>query len=437
MHADSDASAGYNDEDERGSSSGSGSEGLPPPPQNAPDADATRAAGEHSLEDAVFSKLCQIVDRGAEEAAEALMSDGSDYGRCFGAHARALFGGNTEEATSGRKGDWLLFCRALYPEALPALQDVQWPPEMAAWEQFLRQARSDVASEVALKRVVSNVCQVAIRYWTRRRKCLADAIDPRVLFSHQHRVAMGELRRSHGVGVRQVAPITMWEARNGTHFADHFSVRGVAACAAFAMGCLMGGRRPRTLTGILLEHIELTVGRGLVGGRWVAVPHLKVTFHEEKFPDVQGFRVATDRPFGRGYAETFLCSPAFWVYRLCVMRGLFASHDPIKQVGVGQSLAFKPEALQYYLFCEVHPDYWVDSAPSSVGTLGAWNKQILKRMGHLPRPFSAHRSGFVSRCCILAILQARGKELSTDMIEVMIRWGGWQAVTGARTVLRV
>ena len=47
------------------------------------------------------------------------------------------------------------------------------------------------------------------------------------------------------------------------------------------------------------------------------------------------------------------------------------------------------------------------------------------------------RSGFVSRTCILAILGSKGKKLPPGTIEVMIRWGGWQAVTGARTVLRI
>ena len=36
----------------------------------------------------------------------------------------------------------------------------------------------------------------------------------------------------------------------------------------------------------------------------------------------------------------------------------------------------------------------------------------------------------------MAILDAKGKELSPGTIEVMVRLGGWQAVTGARTVLR-
>ena len=43
----------------------------------------------------------------------------------------------------------------------------------------------------------------------------------------------------------------------------------------------------------------------------------------------------------------------------------------------------------------------------------------------------------MSRTCILAIIASKGKELPPGTIEVMIRWGGWQAVTGAKTVLRI
>ena len=58
-------------------------------------------------------------------------------------------------------------------------------------------------------------------------------------------------------------------------------------------------------------------------------------------------------------------------------------------------------------------------------------------MGSLGRGCSAHRAGFVSRTCILAILNSKGTELSPGTIEMMIRWGGWQAATGAKTVLRI
>ena len=43
----------------------------------------------------------------------------------------------------------------------------------------------------------------------------------------------------------------------------------------------------------------------------------------------------------------------------------------------------------------------------------------------------------MSRTCILAIMESKGNELSPGVIEMLVRAGGWQAVTGATTVLRV
>lgn len=408
-------------------------------PANEPEGAGPGAAGGHvaSLEDVVFQRMSSIIEAAPEEAAEVLMAERSPYAERFRDHARVLFGGNTEEGTSGKVGDWLLYCSIVYPDALPSLDDVIWPPSLAIWESFLEQARPRVSSAEAFRRVFCNVCQVAVRHWTRKLGCRPADIDPRKLYEIQHANKLSELSRHYGVGVRQVAAITMHEARNGPHFGDHDSVRGVAACAAFSMGCLMGGRRPRTLTAILLRHVELTVGQGIVAGVWVRVPHMRVTFVDEKFADVQGFRMATDKPFPEGYDEKVMCSPAFWVYRLCVMRGVLVGGDPLRTAALGDKLLFRSECLGYYLFCEVHSDHWIDTAPSAVGTLGRWNGMLLKRMGSKPRPFSSQRPGFVSRSCILCIIDARGKELSQDMIEVMIRLGGWQGVTGARTVLRI
>ena len=393
--------------------------------------------GRGSVEDKLYNELRQIVDDSPAEEADCILQGQDQCGQRLRQHARQLFHGNTEETTRTKLGDWLIFCKAVYVGIVPKVDEVQWPPQISEWEAFLVEARQKVSSYIRFKNVVGNVCGVANRYWSNKMHVPPAQIDPRLVYSSQHQRMLGMLKREHGVGVRQVAAITMHEARNGTHFGDHFSVRGVAGCAAFAMGCLMGGRRPRSLTGILLSHIELSVGLGLVNGKWVKVPDLMVTLHEEKFPDIQGHRISKDCPFGEQYEKTYRCSPAFWVYRLCVLRGVFREVDPIINSAVGQVLHIRPECLAYYLFCEVHPNYWIDTAPSRVATLGSWNEQLLQRMGCEPRKFSSHRSGFVSRTCILAILDARGKELPLDVIEVMVRWGGWQAVTRARTVLRV
>ena len=84
------------------------------------------------------------------------------------------------------------------------------------------------------------------------------------------------------MGVKQVLAITMDEARNATHFGDAESVRGVAMCAAYTIGTVMGGRRPRTLTAIRLRDLRLYVGSVVIDGVSVCVPCVSITFKEEK-----------------------------------------------------------------------------------------------------------------------------------------------------------
>ena len=89
------------------------------------------------------------------------------------------------------------------------------------------------------------------------------------------------------------------------------------------------------------------------------------------------------------------------------------------------------------LYCEVTANWWIDTAPSSTGAIGDWNRTLLLRLGSEPRGFSSHRSGFVARTCILVIMRNKGTELPPGVMDLMVRAGGWQAVTGAKTVLRV
>lgn len=93
--------------------------------------------------------------------------------------------------------------------------------------------------------------------------------------------------------------------------------------------------------------------------------------------------------------------------------------------------------LTVFPVCEVTLNWWIDTAPTSTSVLGKWTRQMLLQLGCRPRGFSAHRSGFVSRTCIIGIMQNRGTELPPGLIDMMVRAGGWQAVTGAKTVLRV
>lgn len=132
----------------------------------------------------------------------------------------------------------------------------------------------------------------------------------------------------NGVNVRQLSPITMEESRSATHFADTDSIRGIAACAAFTMGCWIWGRRPHTLTAIKLRDIELTAHITHVEGAAVLVPHLRVRFTDEKFEDWQGHRHSHDTPHVTGYTDLQWCSCACWVFKLLVLRGIFDTFDP-------------------------------------------------------------------------------------------------------------
>lgn len=158
---------------------------------------------------------------------------------------------------------------------------------------------------------------------------------------------------------------------------------------------------------------------------------------EEKFDDEQRPQKCCDVPHSTGYQQDMWTSAAFWMYRLLVMRGIFEQHDPILTAAVGDLLKVQPECEDYFLFCDMKANYWIDTAPCSVDTLSAWNKKLLKRMGNEPRGYSAHRTGFVSRACILAVIRQNALQLPEAALTAILRAGGWQAVTGIPTVLRV
>ncbi len=356
-------------------------------------------------------------------------------------HVNTLFQGNTEEGSRMKLGDWTLYCNIVHGGLLPEIQDIQWPPTCDDWKFFLVNARERTASYKRFQGMVGNVCEVAVRYWYKLKGVAKETLDPRIMYGAEHHRVMHTIKREHGMGLKQIAPITMHEARNGTHFADHDSVRGVAACAAFCFGTLLGGRRPRTLTAILLEDLELTVDVVLLQQTEVLVPCMRVRFRQEKYDCKQGPREVTDEPHytskGTDYATTLWMSSAFWVYRLLVFRGCFQVLDPLKSAKEGDVLHFRPECIKFFLFCDCQPNYWIDTLPVSVGTLANWNKHLLRKMGTQPRGFSAHRSGFVSRTCILAIFENRGKQLPLGTLEMVTSWGGWQVITGTKTVMEI
>lgn len=192
-------------------------------------------------------------------------------------------------------------------------------------------------------------------------------------------------------------------------------------------GLPSGGRRARTLTAIRLNDVTLTAETTYIDGSPVLVPHMHVCFTDEKFDDVQGYRHSTDAPHETGYVEHQWWSPAYWVYRLPVLRGVFDVFDPIRTAVAGDVLAVRDECLSFFLFCEVQHSFWLDSAPSSADTISEWNRLLLRRMNSPARGYSSHRSGFVTRACILDLMHNEGRDLSSGTLELIVRWGGWQS----------
>lgn len=132
-----------------------------------------------SLEDQLYDQLRAFVDDSPAEEAAQVLEGHDECAQRLWQHAKAIFGGNTEEGSRGKLGDWLIFCRAVYSEQVPEVDQVCWPPSLARWEVFLTEARPQVSSFTRFKSMVGNVCEVAIRYWSKRLQKLAAEVDPR------------------------------------------------------------------------------------------------------------------------------------------------------------------------------------------------------------------------------------------------------------------
>ena len=391
-----------------------------------------------SIEDTVLKALTCVIDEERGREAEVVMRQSGREGRNLEGHIKSLFKGDTEEGTRMKLGDWYLFCRLMYGKDIPRFANVTWPPGRDDWLEFLVDLRPQVSSYKCFQGVIGNVCEVANRYWSRVLEEDLAAIDPQMLHRAEQHRAMNAMKRECGLGEMQVEAISMREALSGCNLADAYSLQGMAAAASLSKGCWMGGRRPRTLTAIKLRDVEFTAQ--VVKGKGVrtCVPGVAITFREEKYDDIQGARSAQDHSEEHGDFEKHMPkSCAFWLYRMLVVRDIFELHDPIRSVRGGEKLVNKQHCMDFYLFCEVAAKAWVDTAPVSITTISWWTKVLLKRMNSRPQEFSAHRSGVVTRACILAILESEGKVLPPGRLDITIRWGGWQCVTGEKTVMRI
>ena len=305
-----------------------------------------------SAEDKVYNSLAVVLDDAHAVEVEVLMAGHTRDAGTLQAHSDDLFQGASKAGYRAKMGHWLMYLKIAYPgqQNVVPLPNVVWPPTLPAWKTFLWSAREQISSYGSFSNAVINVCWLGTRHFSAKTGQGSAQLDPRQLYSQEHLSTMVLIRREYGTAVKQVEAITIHEALNATHFADITSVRGVSQCAAFTMGALMGGRRPRTLTAIRLRDVKLTVGLGEVDGQQVKVPHAVVTFTDEKYMDLQGDRKATDEPYYSGYAAHIWNSPAYWIYRQLVMRGCFDSFDPILTLNVGDEIKVAETCLPYFLF---------------------------------------------------------------------------------------
>lgn len=355
----------------------------------------------------------------------------------------ALGGAGTIDTQRAYVYDWGRYVMFMHGPGAIDIADTTWPPSREQWMDFMSSARAQVASYKRFCTLIGNVCHVGVAYWVRKQHVPDEAaVDPRKLYKSDTHTMKVMLRREFGVGVRQVMGVTMTEARNGPQFVEKRSVLGCNMAVAWTIGTVLGGRRPRSVAAVQLKDLTLVACRACIGGSNVMVPGIRsLVWREEKTFHYAGARESSDMYDGLSEPdETVLqMRPAYWIYRLLVLRGVFERLDPLSAPGVRehQVLHIKPEAKDYYLLCEATADDWVDTLPISVATLGRYTRTVLKRMGSPQRGYSAHRRGCVTRACILNILQNRGSGLSEDTLMAIARWGGWECVTGVMTVMKV
>ena len=244
----------------------------------------------------VDERVQDLIDRCADDMAERRFEAGLNQPGCHARrevllrHMKDMFGSATLKGSDMKRRDWCKYCHIVYCGEVPALGDVQWPPSQETWTNFLMAAREQVSSYKRFSGWQGNVCEAACRYFGGGDGAKAVAMDPRQIYKPVHAKTMKLIRRAMGVGVRQVRGIDIQEARSGANFVDKQSVLGLSMAAAYNMGCVMGGRRPRALTSLQIRHLRIIAEPVDVQGQTVLVPAVTVTFPEEKFEDGQGPR---------------------------------------------------------------------------------------------------------------------------------------------------
>lgn len=218
-------------------------------------------------------------------------------------------------------------------------------------------------------------------------------------------------------------------------FVDHGCLEGLLMGGVFAFGCVTG-QRPRTVSSIRLEHVTVKVVEVLCGGKKELFPSVRIVLVDQKCGDQHGYRSASEwlgdvSVEGRTPSQSF----SYWIYKILNMRGAFkGGWDPLNGSKAGDVLQLKGECLDWFLYCDCVGDVHMDTMPVSKEKLGVWTSRVLERMGRLPRPYSAHRRGMVTRALSVNIYKNKGLGISGALENALLRVGGWDATVGGQTL---
>lgn len=140
-------------------------------PQHGP-AVAGHGANTHGGSPSLDEKLALAPDDIYAQEAQTLLKDGGRTAASLPQHVNLVFSSNTEEGTSTKLGDWVMFCNIVHTKAI-GVQECPWPPSREEWQQYLLTARPQLSSYPRFQRLVKlavNIGPISImpvlRLWT-------------------------------------------------------------------------------------------------------------------------------------------------------------------------------------------------------------------------------------------------------------------------------
>jgi hypothetical protein len=320
-----------------------------------------------------------------------------------------------------------------------------WMPCASVWLGFHHFVRASVSSYDRYKGILNQVCmrgkQQLFDLMAAQGVVMVPAmLDPQVVYGPADRRMRRIMAKQYKKDVKKVAFITMEEARNGHRFVDPTSALGLSDAGLWNLSCVTGGRRARTYASIKLCDIFEVVVQSVLDdqGTEVLVPSFAMSFADEKYMDDRGQRRM--RESFEGWTDIWShagLSASFWLYSFLLFRDVFVGGNRLLTAKAGDVLKFKPECLEYYLFCKMEGDVPLDCVPLWPRQVSDSTRSVLKRMGSEPRGHRAHRSGGVSRVCIVNLMENQGKKIDGDVENVSVRWGGWTEKEGIWTMKKV